>query len=116
VVTSVLGNLQLPPATVHTAVGEVAGRPIDSQATIQSRPKSAVQAEEPHTTPAEKPKPVITDETQLAYSVDTKNHALVVKITNHHTGELVRTLSFKDFSADTHTMSKLAGHLVDEKT
>ncbi len=115
-VTSVLGNLQLPPATVHTATGEATGRPMDSQATIQPRSKSTVQAQEAHITSAEKPKPVASDDTQLAYSVDAKNHALVVKITNHHTGELVRTLSFKDFSADTHTTSKLAGHLVDEKT
>lgn len=114
--TSVLGNLQLPPATGHTAAGEAVGRPIDSLATIQARPKTAVQAEEAHTTLVEKTKPVVSDETQLAYSVDAKNHALVVKITNHNTGELVRTLSFKDFTADTYTLSKLAGHLVDEKT
>jgi uncharacterized FlaG/YvyC family protein len=104
--SSVLGNLQLPPAGANAMAGEAVGRPISSQATMQARPQVAVA-------------PEVTEkklETQMAYSVDEKGNKLLVKITNHITGEVVRTLEFKNFSATAHTLSKLAGHLVDEKT
>jgi len=114
--TSVLGNLQLPPAGANAMVGDAVGRPISSQATMQARPQVAIAPEAIEKKVDKKPPPVISDETQMAYSVDEKGHKLLVKITNHVTGELVRTLEFKNFSTSAHTLSKLAGHLVDEKT
>ena len=63
-----------------------------------------------------KPIPIVSDETHLAYSLDDSGNKLMVKITNQVTGELVRTLEFKNFTTDAHTLSKLAGHLVDHKT
>lgn len=114
--TSVSGNLQLPPASASAMAGEAVGRPVNSQATIQARPQHAIGAESAEKKVDKKPTPVVSDETQMAYSVDEKGNKLLVKITNHVTGEVVRTLEFKSFSASAHTLSKLAGHLVDEKT
>ena len=114
--SSVLGNLQLPPAGANAMAGEAVGRPISSQATMQARPQVAVAPEVTEKKLEKKAIPVISDETQMAYSVDEKGNKLLVKITNHITGEVVRTLEFKNFSATAHTLSKLAGHLVDEKT
>lgn len=114
--TSVSGNLQLPPAGATAMAGEAVGRPINSKATIQARPQLGSAEESTQKKLDKKPSQLVSDETQMAYSVDEKGHKLLVKITNHVTGEVVRTLEFKNFSATAHTLSKLAGHLVDEKT
>ncbi len=114
--TSVLGNLQLPPAGANAMAGEAMGRPLSSQATMQTRPQVAIAPEITEKKLEKKPIPVVSDETQIAYSVDNKGNKLLVKITNHVTGEVVRTLEFKNFTTDAHTLSKLAGHLVDHKT
>lgn len=114
--TSVSGNLQLPPAGATAMAGEAVGRPINSQATIQARPQVAHAPEVTEKKIEKKPIPVVSDETQIAYSLDDGGNKLMVKITNHVTGELVRTLEFKSFTTDAHTLSKLAGHLVDHKT
>ena len=114
--TSVLGNLQLPPAIATSMVGNAVGRPLSSQATIQARPQVATTPEISEKQLEKKPVPIVNNETQVTYSVDDKGKKLLVKITNHATGDLVRTLEFKNFTADVHSVSQLAGHLVDHKT
>jgi uncharacterized FlaG/YvyC family protein len=114
--TSVLGNLQLPPASATAMASEAMGRPINSQATIQARPQLANTPEATEKKVEKKPIPIVSDETHLAYTLDDSGNKLMVKITNQVTGELVRTLEFKNFTTDAHTLSKLAGHLVDHKT
>lgn len=114
--TSVLGNLQLPPASATAMASEAMGRPINSQATIQARQQLANTPEATDKKVEKKPIPIVSDETHLAYSLDDSGNKLMVKITNQVTGELVRTLEFKNFTTDAHTLSKLAGHLVDHKT
>ncbi len=114
--TSVLGNLQLPPAGFAAVAGDAAGRPVSTQANIQARPAKVSDLEVTEPKPKAKPAAVVSDENQLAYSIDEVNNKLLVKITNHATGELVRTLEFNQFTADAHLNSKLAGHLVDKKT
>ncbi|WP_408597767.1 hypothetical protein [Limnohabitans sp.] len=114
--TSVLGNLQLPPAGLPALAGDAVGRPLSTQANIQARPAKVIGSEATEPQPRAKPAPVVSDENQLAYSIDEVNNKLLVKITNHATGELVRTLEFNQFTADVHLNSKLAGHLFDQKT
>lgn len=64
----------------------------------------------------EPPKLIATDTSDLHYSVDPTAGSFVLKITSKSSGEVIRTLDFKDFSPDVHLISKLAGHLVDRKT
>ena len=64
----------------------------------------------------ELPKLIVPDTSDLHYSVDPTAGSFVVKITSKSSGEVIRTLDFKDFSPDVHLISKLAGHLVDRKT
>jgi len=92
------------------------GRPINSQTAIQALPKPSADLGLAEAKAAAKVKQVASEETQLAYTVDQKGHKLLVKISNHATGEVVRTLEFKNFNADAHELKKLAGHLIDQKT
>ena len=59
--------------------------------------------------------PIATDTSDLHYTVDPRG-SFVLKVTSKSTGEVIRTLNFKDFSPDVHTASKLAGHLVDKRS
>ena len=115
VMTSILGNLQLPPATAHATAGEALPRPADSQAPMAAKPQSVIKVDLPADKPVQKKQPIVSDETHVAYSFDAAGHKLMVKITNQATGDVVRTLEFKGFSADTHMAKKLTGHLVDQK-
>jgi len=110
-VPQILGSSQFLPVSGKPDSGEAVSKLIQSN----SKPELIAPRKSPEKVP-EPPKLIVPDTFDLHYSVDPTAGSFVVKITSKSSGEVIRTLSFKDFSPDVHLISKLAGHLVDRKT
>lgn len=108
---SSIGPLQTPPHVTHSHTGEVAPKPKDETPRPPLEKKKPVLAEQTQ----ELPNVSNPNSTELSYSVDRANHTMSVKIKDQKTGDVVRTLEFKDFKTDAHLQKKLVGHLVDKK-
>jgi uncharacterized FlaG/YvyC family protein len=108
-VNSSIGPLQTPPHVTHSHTGEVAPKPKDET------PRQPLEKKKPVLVESEQVNVSSANSTELSYSVDRANHTMSVKIKDQKTGDVVRTLEFKDFKVDAHLQNKLVGHLVDKK-